>query len=275
MQNSGYWISGGSGGGGAGGSIALFGNTFTLNNKLIDANGGVSASPYYGLYGDTYGSYVINPVGGVGGVGRIGILYNTSLSGSSVPSANINKVQAKTMIEGTDALELQAVSPQPGGTVGLWHFGQNTSTKTFLYTGSDQTYTVPAGVTSITVKMWGAGGGGGGPGGWSYGYLGGGGGYTTGTLAVTPEQVLTIMVGAGGINGTTSNSYANYGGGGPTCGGSDCRYGGQGGGRSAIRVSGADVITAGGGGGGGLELFFCFGYEWWGWWWIQRTDWLG
>jgi len=62
---------------------------------------------------------------------------------------------------------------------------------TFEHTGSLQSFTVPAGVTSITVKMW---GGGGGAGNWT---AGGAGAYLTGTLAVQPGQVLSVIVGNG------------------------------------------------------------------------------
>ena len=245
------WISGGAGGGGAGGSIALQGNTFNINNQTINALGGQSQAPYYGAFGATNGGYVNNPYGGNGGVGRISILYNNLLSGMSLPTANTNKPLNKTMIEGTDSLQLQTGVIQNGGASGFWHFGQYAPTKTYTYTGSDQTYTVPAGVTSINVKMWGGGGGGGAPGSWTYGYPGGGGGYISATMTVVPGQNLTVMVGAGGTNGSVTNTSANYGGGGRSCGGSDCIYGGQGGGRSAIRIAGTDYITAGGGGGGG------------------------
>jgi hypothetical protein len=243
------WISGGSGGGGAGGSIALVGNTLTLNNKLVSASGGKSVSPYAG----NYSGWTVPPFGGSGGAGRIAISYNTSVSGVSEPGATQNKVQTANKLEGTGALQLTTDSLQSDGTVGLWHFGQNSPTKTFGYTGADQTYTVPAGVTSLTVKMWGGGGGGGAPGGWTYGYPGGGGGYTTGTLAVTPGQTLTVMVGAGGNKGSSSVKTPAYGGGGQNCAaaGTDCQYAGQGGGRSAVRISNVDIITAGGGGGGG------------------------
>jgi len=122
----------------------------------------------------------------------------------------------------------------------------------FSYTGADQTFTVPAGITSIDVKLWGGGGGGGAIGGWSYGFPGGAGGYAGGTLAVTPDQNITIMVGAGGNSGTVPNSSPNYGGGARNCNtGSDCRYGGQGGGRSEVIVGETNFIIAGGGGGGG------------------------
>lgn len=126
------------------------------------------------------------------------------------------------------------------------------SVTVFNYTGGDQTYTVPSGVTSITVKLWGAGGGGGYRGGWSYGFSGGGGGFAKGDIAVSPGQVLTIIVGQGGHGGNVVSTAYSYGGGGRSCNtGSDCRYGGQGGGRSAIRSGSTELMTAGGGGAGG------------------------
>ena len=111
------------------------------------------------------------------------------------------------------------------------------SKQVFTYTGSNQTFIVPAGVTSLTIKMWGAGGAGG-----FYG-IGGTGAYVTGTLTVTPGQTLTIVVGQGG----SINYTSTFGGGG--AGGN--ASGGSGGGRSAIRNGSIEIITAGGGGGGG------------------------
>ncbi|MBG6060776.1 hypothetical protein IWX83_000548 [Flavobacterium sp. CG_9.1] len=72
-------------------------------------------------------------------------------------------------------------------------FGQTTQT----YTTSG-TFTVPVGVTSITVEAWGGGGGGqqGGNGGGSSG--GGGGGYARSTFVVTPNSTYNYTVGAGG-----------------------------------------------------------------------------
>jgi hypothetical protein len=64
------------------------------------------------------------------------------------------------------------------------------SQTTFSYTGSLQTYTVPAGVTQIRLECWGAQGSGG---------NGGNGGYARGDMNVTPGQVLNVYV------GTTSN----------------------------------------------------------------------
>lgn len=117
-----------------------------------------------------------------------------------------------------------------------------TVNSTFSYTGADQSFLVPTGVTALVVKMWGAGGGGNGSG------KGGGGAYVEGTLTVTPGETLTIIVGSGGAY---FNTTTNYGGGGASA---TVRGGGaQGGGRSAIRRSGTEIVTAGGGGGGSSD----------------------
>jgi hypothetical protein len=135
--------------------------------------------------------------------------------------------------------------------------------ETFNYTGADQTWTVPSGVTSAIFFLIGAGGGGA-----TYASFGdgGGGGYATGSYAVTAAQVLTIIVGQRGggdtgVSGTVGNclhTRLKYGGGGQ---GGSCQvdsyapnslYHSSGGGRSAIRLSNnTEIATAGGGGGGG------------------------
>jgi hypothetical protein len=108
--------------------------------------------------------------------------------------------------------------------------------------GKDQSWTVPAGVTQIKVKLWGAGGAGGGD---IMPDCGGGGGFASAVLKVIPGESLTIIVGAGGLPGKGPGAYG--GGGAKACGKS-----GRGGGRSAIRdETGMELITAGGGGGGG------------------------
>ena len=118
------------------------------------------------------------------------------------------------------------------GSVNIPAYGLS-RTLTFSYTGSLQTFTVPTGITQLSVVLNGAGGQ---PG--SYG-TGGAGGFVSGTLNVIAGQVLTVIV--GGSSG--------YGGGGTGAAG-----GGNGGGRSAIQlVSGTDTVTAGGGGGAGYQ----------------------
>jgi len=104
----------------------------------------------------------------------------------------------------------------------------------FAYTGATQSYVVPAGVTSITAALWG------GAGGTSFEVttpqrLGGPGGYTIGTLAVTPGETLTVDVGGGGT------------------GSSSIRISGAGGGGSAILRGSTPLLVAGGGGGSGTR----------------------
>jgi len=101
-----------------------------------------------------------------------------------------------------------------GVGVAITTWGGFTQTATFSYTGSDQTWTVPATTGSIGVFIWGAAGG-------SY-YpssrttnvysCGGSGGYTEAIIEVTPGETLYIVVGQGGAG--DNFAPATYGGGG-------------------------------------------------------------
>lgn len=134
-----------------------------------------------------------------------------------------------------------------GGTVAAGGFiysigGTSFTGKIYNTQGSD-TFTVPSGVTSITVKIWGAGAGGGGGGNGAAGAAGGGGGYTEATLTVTPSETLNVYVGGGGSGGLYNSS------------GSDAGGGGGGGGYSSLyRSTTPLMIAAGGGGGGGARI---------------------
>ncbi len=117
-------------------------------------------------------------------------------------------------------------------------------------TAGSFTFTVPNNVTQIEVYSWGAGGGRGFGGG-----IGGGGGFAFARLAVTPGEILTIIVGGPGGPGTGSAGGA--GGASAQCTGgagglsSGANGAGGGGGSSAIRRSGTPLTIAAGGGGGG------------------------
>jgi gliding motility-associated-like protein len=114
------------------------------------------------------------------------------------------------------------------------------TTTTFNYTGSPQTWTVPACVSSINVTVAGADGG---------GSLGGNGAVVTATISVVPGQVITVNVGGSGGSAT-----AGYGGGGlgyaSTDGNASYNSSG-GGGATTISVNGNPVVIAAGGGGSG------------------------
>lgn len=109
---------------------------------------------------------------------------------------------------------------------------------------------MPSGVTSIFVKMWGAGGGSGRAGGWSYGADGGGGGHTRGLISVTPGQVLTVKVGLGGLTASYGSVYGAGNGGGAGAN-ADITYAGTGAGGTGIFSGSTPLLIAGGGGGGG------------------------
>jgi uncharacterized protein YjdB len=125
--------------------------------------------------------------------------------------------------------------------------GGGSCSTTFNYTGALQTYTVPTGITSLTMDVQGAIGGKG----YSSISRGGYGGRTQCALAVTGGQVLNVYVGGSGISNTLAGitSAGGYNG-----GASGIYYAGGGGGGSDIRVAGTAlsnrVIVAGGGGGG-------------------------
>ena len=76
-------------------------------------------------------------------------------------------------------------------------------TQTFNTNG---TFTVPAGVNSITVGCWGGGGAGGTR--TSNGVAGGGGGgaYSSSVIAVTPGDTYSFVVGAGGTSGSPATA---------------------------------------------------------------------
>jgi len=111
--------------------------------------------------------------------------------------------------------------------------------------GSPGTFTVPCGMTSMSVKLWGSGGGGGGtspqqPDGAS----GGGGGFVSGNVAVTGGQTIYVIAGEGGINGPTSTG-SSFGGDHPDDSGEPA------GNRSGFSFPG--TMSAGLAGGGGLS----------------------
>ena len=157
---------------------------------------------------------------------------------TSLPSSHINA----TKPAGTPAIVAQLYPQIRRNMLSLSRTVARVTT--FIYTtGVYQYFTVPSGITSITLLMWGAGGGG------IAGYtpcIGGSGACIQGNLAVTPGETLTIVVGYGGQSSQSGTTTDAMGGGGTGYNGNR----GYGGGRSAIqRVAGTDIVTVGGGGG--------------------------
>ncbi|WP_296686944.1 glycine rich domain-containing protein [Flavobacterium sp.] len=113
----------------------------------------------------------------------------------------------------------------------------------FTFTGSDQTWEVPANITSILVEAYGAQGG-------NRDVAGGLGGKVQAIVKVTPGETLYLMVG-GQPSGTTA-VYGNGGNAG-TNASSSTKQGAAGGGMTALfrtSVSMSNVLVVAGGGGG-------------------------
>ena len=135
-------------------------------------------------------------------------------------------------------------------TAATWSTPAVAQATVFSYTGGEQSYTVPAGVSSLSVTAIGAPGGG--P--LSGGLAAGRGAVVSGVVNVAPGQVLYVEVGgsggspAGGFNGGgdsgTRNGLSVYGGG----GGSDVRTLPMSAG--AISSNSRLIVAAGGGGSG-------------------------
>ncbi len=135
------------------------------------------------------------------------------------------------------------------------------NTATFLYTGSQQQFVVPAGVTSVHVS---AVGGRGGNGQWPAGGLGGAPAEVSADVPVLPGQTLYVEVGGPGteasfagnvqaFNGGSSGGQGGAGGGGA----SDVRLIARPEGDSPQSLFSRLIVAAGGGGGGagfGLTL---------------------
>lgn len=146
-------------------------------------------------------------------------------------------------------------------------FAQVTKEVKFTTTGSEQTWTIPAGVSEVTIECWGGGGAGGFMGSSVRAASGGGGGaYAKTTLAVEQCTDLTIKVGAGGsgqksTNGIGEDSYVKYNSttvvlavGGGDVGDNVYETAGQGGQASSCI---GDIVFSGGNGGTGSSGAYC------------------
>lgn len=172
--------------------------------------------------------------------------------------ASILRVSDVLNQDGTSGVQFNPTTGRTDIVVGNWVVESNggvltpigRTRVTFSFTGADQSFVVPGGVSRIFVKLWGAGGGSGRAGGWTYGAEGGGGGHARGLIPVTPGETITVRVGQGGV--TASSTAVIFGGGGmgPT-GGNE--YSGSGGGGCYIFRSTTPLLIAGGGGGGGAS----------------------
>jgi hypothetical protein len=177
----------------------------------------------------------------------------TKISGSGTLSENI------FMPSAVGPVEIEVRDSKNRSIFVNFQVGANPGSLTIT---GNQTFTVPAGVTQITVKAWGAGGGGGGNDDTVAGGSGGGGAFVNAVLSVTPGQTFSTVVGVGGLAGASDRAGTGSGAGGgagsggaaggqPGTQGDSGAGGGGGGGTFLYNSSNVIVLVAGGGGGGG------------------------
>lgn len=117
---------------------------------------------------------------------------------------------------------------------------QVATTFTLSYTGSYQIFTVPSGVTTLTIDAYGAKGGD------SEYCTGGNGGQISSTISVNPAQILYVYIGG---QGSLGYAGAGYNGGGSPIHSSDAGGGGATDIRSTLDSLTTRLVVAGGGGG--------------------------
>ena len=143
--------------------------------------------------------------------------------------------------------------------------GSDSQIINFDYTGSEQSYTIPAGVSKVQLEVWGAQGGNASVGD-SYMGTGGAGGYSKGLYSVSEGNTLYVVVGGQGTSSTSITSpgtlQGGYNGGGYSMGGDTyCAVAAGGGATHISTASGvlsslspsSVIIVAGGGGGAGTS----------------------
>ncbi len=241
------------GGGGGGGYLGGASGGQDWHN-VTGGNGGLNygdvTAPGSGALGGgrTVSFYPGNGVGEAGNEGHIVLVLTPKLTLQTKVSGAWADISASYVKMPTQTINLQ--QSLPGETV--------------TYNSvSTTTWTVPAGVVSITVTAIGGGGGGGGSDS-NQGAVGRSGARISGTLAVSPGEVLTISVGSGGAGGSGEagsapggkggvNSLGYNGGSGGNSGPNGVSGAGGGGGAASvvIRNNTPLVVAAGGGGGGG------------------------
>ena len=160
---------------------------------------------------------------------------------------------------GNKTLSVSASNPGCGAT-SLSETVVVHGTVTYSYTGSSQTFTTPAGITTASVYMW--GGGGAGAGGNSTSNIdnngggGGGGACAYGTPSVS--GAITVTIGAGGTGGTGTATYTAPGGGATSFGSYSVNGGSGGKYTTSSSTAGSNTNAGGAGGTGGTAAGFTF-----------------
>ena len=207
-------------------------------------------------------SYTVSATPPVGETVTYSLTSGSLPTGMSLTSANgfIGGTASSVGSNTTSTFDITATSTSNGTEVRSFSILVRPQVvETFAYTGSNQTWNKPEGLTQVTAKVWGAAGGAG-P---SYNQnYGGAGGYSSGTINVAPASSLVVVVGQGGaVNYPFGTSPGTFGHPAPTPvgrPGGDATAAGNGGGLSglfngSVSHPNSILISAGGGGAGAVQ----------------------
>ncbi len=150
-----------------------------------------------------------------------------------------NGAQGPTGADGAQGIQGITGPTGPQGITGPAGTGSG-GAHMLVYSAGSYTWTVPDGVLSVVVELWGAGGGGSIAPYPNCGGAGGAGGYGKGPISVTPGDQINISVGFGG-NGCSTPTFVYGGcsglaGGNTSFGGSLTAFGGQSGSMSGSSI---------------------------------------
>lgn len=230
------------------------GKTFTVLSSSVPAPTLTSLSPNVGQVGSNV-TVTLTGTNFVNGGTTISV-SGAGVSVGTVTFVSATQVTAPFGIDPGASLGPRNVTvTTAGGTSGAQTFTVAAAggSQIFDFTGSSVNFTVPVGVTAVTIDAFGAQGGQGANAASGNG-VGGPGGRVVATLPVTAGEVLTVFVGGQGGNASTGVAgTAGFNGG--AAGGAQGDAGGGGGGASDVRQGGTAlanrIVVAGGGGGGG------------------------
>jgi len=180
------------------------------NQEIITTTGVYTGGPSGNAGEHTLGTYN-RPGAGYGGYANVRIgsyrFYNRVLTAAEI-TQNYNALQSRYGLASITSTQMPVVQrQQSSGTLLVnGEFEEYTVPISQTFTTS-ASFVVPAGVTSISAVAVGGGGGGGGGTDGSNGGGGGGGGALAyvNSIAVTPAETLTIVVGASGTGGAGLN----------------------------------------------------------------------